>query len=152
MFSAAGLYYLAELVEEYTVAAKRIITVFIAFTCLIYILLLIFENFPLSMIFFGLLSQALHAIIMKNFPFVRFLSISFGGAVILLFVNHWMAFKYFSQHYYNFSEVLAFFTICLWIVPFALFVSLSANDNVLPTTMTNERTPLLSKYYFIYIL
>lgn len=120
------------------------ITVFIAFTSVIYVLLIFFENFPMSMIFCGLLSQALHAIIMKNFPFVKFMSISFGGAVILLFANHWMAFKYFSQNYYNFSEVLAFFTICLWIVPFALFVSLSANDNVLPTTVANERSPLLS--------
>ena len=32
------------------------------------------------------------------------------------------------------SQVLAYFTICLWLVPFALFVSLSANENTLPTT------------------
>lgn len=37
--------------------------------------------------------------------------------------------------------MLAYFTVCLWLVPFALFVSLGANDNVLP--MQNERTPLL---------
>lgn len=29
--------------------------------------------------------------------------------------------------------MIAYFTLCLWLVPFALFVSLSANDNVLPT-------------------
>ena len=33
---------------------------------------------------------------------------------------------------FNF-QVLAYFTICLWVVPFAFFVSLSANENVLPT-------------------
>lgn len=37
--------------------------------------------------------------------------------------------------------MLAYFTVCLWLVPFALFVSLGANDNVLP--MQNERQPLL---------
>ena len=36
-------------------------------------------------------------------------------------------------------QVLAFFTICLWLVPFALFVSLSANENVLPTTIERPR-------------
>ena len=37
---------------------------------------------------------------------------------------------------------MAYFTICMWLVPFAFFVSLSANENVLPTV--NERRPLLS--------
>ncbi len=37
---------------------------------------------------------------------------------------------------------MAYFTLCLWLVPFAFFVSLSANENVLPTTA--ERRPLLS--------
>lgn len=32
-------------------------------------------------------------------------------------------------------QVLAYFTFCLWIIPFAFFVSLSAGDNVLPSTM-----------------
>ena len=30
-------------------------------------------------------------------------------------------------------KVLGFFTVCLWLVPFAFFISLSANENVLPT-------------------
>ena len=37
---------------------------------------------------------------------------------------------------------MAYFTLCMWLVPFAFFVSLSANENVLPTV--NERRPLLS--------
>ena len=37
---------------------------------------------------------------------------------------------------------MAYFTLCLWLVPFAFFVSLSANENVLPTT--SERRPLLA--------
>lgn len=32
-------------------------------------------------------------------------------------------------------QVLAYFTICLWVIPFAFFVSLSAGENVLPSTM-----------------
>lgn len=33
---------------------------------------------------------------------------------------------------YLFSQILAIFFICVWIVPFAFFVSLSANENTLP--------------------
>lgn len=36
---------------------------------------------------------------------------------------------------------MAYFTVCLWIVPFAFFVSLSANDYTLPTQA--QQRPLL---------
>lgn len=139
---AAGLYYLAELVEEYTVAAKKVISVLILATTTIYVLFIFFDNLPWSMIWCGLFAQLCHGFIMKSFPYVQFTSISFIGACIMLIVNHWLAFSYFSSVWYQFSEILAYFTLCLWIVPFALFVSLSANDNVLPTV--NERSPLLN--------
>uniref|UniRef100_A0A7G3AS90 Protein TEX261 n=1 Tax=Lutzomyia longipalpis TaxID=7200 RepID=A0A7G3AS90_LUTLO len=139
---AAGLYYVAELVEEYTVIAKKIILMMIFSTAVIHIFLVIFDSFPWLMILCGLLAQGVHALIMKNFPYVQFLSFSFLGSVILLIINNYLAFTYFASHYYMLSEVIAYFTICLWLVPFALFVSLSANDNVLPTV--NERSHLLN--------
>ena len=37
---------------------------------------------------------------------------------------------------------MAYFTICMWLVPFSFFVSLSANENVLPTF--NETRPLMA--------
>ena len=65
----------------------------------------------------------------------------FFSASALVIINHYLAFNFFGEHYYPFSEVMAYFTMCLWLVPFAFFVSLSANENVLPTT--SERRPLL---------
>ncbi|XP_055620352.1 protein TEX261 isoform X1 [Toxorhynchites rutilus septentrionalis] len=138
---AAGLYYLAELVEEYTVIAKKIISWMVVVSVLLYVVFIFTERFSWTMLVCGLGAQVLHAVILKNFPFVKFLSPSFLGAVALLLVNHYLAFVYFQWQYHPFSEVMAYFTLCLWLVPFALFVSLSANDNVLPTS--NERTPLL---------
>lgn len=142
MISASGLYYLAELVEEYTVASRKIISTLIILTILIHVLLLIFDQLPWTMVLSGLAAHILHAFIIRDFPYVKFFSIPFIGAVILLFVNHYFAFSYFSSNYHPFSEVMAYFIICMWLVPFALFVSLSANDNVLPTTV-NENTSLL---------
>lgn len=40
-------------------------------------------------------------------------------------------------------QVLAYFTICLWIIPFSFFVSLSAGENVLPSTMQQGGESLL---------
>lgn len=91
--------------------------------------------------------------------FLKHFCLYIAGLVV---VNHYMAFQYFAQEYYPFSEVtsphiccfssflslfnpvtfvcdwcqvLAYFTICLWVIPFAFFVSLSAGENVLPSTM-----------------
>uniref|UniRef100_A0A8D8AVX7 Protein TEX261 n=1 Tax=Culex pipiens TaxID=7175 RepID=A0A8D8AVX7_CULPI len=139
---AAGLYYLAELVEEYTVTAKKVITWLVVSSVALYVVFIFTERFSWTMVLCGLGAQALHAAILKNFPYVKFMSPSFLGAIVLLLLNHYLAFIYFQQQYHPFAEVMAYFTLALWLVPFALFVSLSANDNVLPTS--NERTPLLS--------
>merc|ERR1712037_880107 len=80
-----------------------------------------------------------------SFPFFSVTSASFILSVIMVLVNHYLAFSHFGENYYPFSEVMAYFTICLWLVPFSFFVSLSANENVLPTMNTMERRPLLSQ-------
>lgn len=138
---AAGLYYLAELVEEYTVLSKKIILWMTFWTLGCYICFLLFEDLPLRMVVCGIVSQVAHLYILQTFPFVAVLSPAFISAIVLIFVNHYFAFQYFSSVYYSFSEVMAYFTLCLWLVPFALFVSLSANENVLPTVA--ETRPLL---------
>lgn len=43
-------------------------------------------------------------------------------------------------------KVLAYFTICLWVIPFAFFVSLSAGENVLPSTM-QQGDDVVSNYF-----
>ncbi|CAK1587580.1 unnamed protein product [Parnassius mnemosyne] len=141
MAIAAGLYYLAEVVEEYTVMAKYIISWMIIVTAAIHVGLIIFEDIPLHLNIMGLIQQLLHGALIRDFPVVKVTSVTFILAVANLVLHHYMAFMYFGNVYYSFSEVLAYFTLCLWVVPFALFVSLSANDYVLPTT--GEKQPLL---------
>lgn len=57
------------------------------------------------MIICGLCAQGMHAIIMTNFPYVEFLSFPFVGAIIMLLLNHYLAFEFFTQNYFSFSEV-----------------------------------------------
>lgn len=79
---------------------------------------------------------------------------------VLVLLNHYVWFKHFSHRqerayqrmssYYDlpddipsFTEIASYFGLCVWLVPFALFVSLSASDNVLPT-MGSEPSPSVS--------
>jgi len=32
----------------------------------------------------------------------------------------------------EFNEIASFFLVCVWLVPFGFFISMSANDNTLP--------------------
>lgn len=74
---AAGLYYISEIVEEYTEKAKKVIKVCTVFTIALYILLLIGENFSITIIACGLLAQLVHLAILRNFPNIKILSIEF---------------------------------------------------------------------------
>jgi len=38
-----------------------------------------------------------------------------------------------DEEHASFTEVASFFGLCVWLIPFALFVSLSASENVLPS-------------------
>jgi len=142
MAIAAGLYYLAELVEEYTSLTAKVIRWMIITTLITYVCLFLFENLPTSMIVCGVVAQIAHLALLARFPFFSVSSPAFLASMLMVLVNHYLAFSYFGSNYYPFSEVMAYFTICQWLVPFAFFVSLSANENVLPTMA--ERSPLMS--------
>ena len=66
--------------------------------------------------------------------------------IVLVLVNHFLWFRHFSSppsppsssiydrpEIPTFTEIASYFGICVWLVPFALFVSLSAGENVLPS-------------------
>ncbi|CAH1379356.1 hypothetical protein MTP99_003188 [Tenebrio molitor] len=144
---AAGLYYLAELVEEYSSIAKKCIWWTNTAVTVLYLLLWLFENFPTHMVGFGILAQISHFCILRHFPCVSLISLEFVAAVILLVLNHYFAFQYFAAVHYVFSEVVAYFVLWLWLVPFALFVSLSANDSVLPTITEQSDADVVSNYF-----
>jgi hypothetical protein len=79
---------------------------------------------------------------------------------VLVLINHYVWFRHFSNlqtrayqrsSYYErpdvptFTMIASYFGLCVWLVPFALFVSLSAGDNVLPTMGTEPARGLDGK-------
>ncbi|KAH8676141.1 transmembrane adaptor Erv26 [Xylariales sp. PMI_506] len=151
---ASGLYYLSELVEEHTVFAKRLLTRLIYAIIVLQTILWLIDGFPFGLTVMSIVSHVIYLGNMRRFPFVRLSDPLFIVSCVLVLVNHYFWFRHFSaaqQRSYSrmtniydqpnvpsFTEVASYFGICVWLIPFSLFVSLSASDNVLPTIGTEE--------------
>ena len=152
--TASGLYYLSELVEEHTVFARKLLSRLIYSIIGVQVLLVIFDRFPVWLSVLSILSHLVYASNLRRFPIVKLSDPLFILSCILVLLNHWLWFRHFSkplppsrrtennwrQPYQvnyedmpTFSEVASYFGLCVWLVPFALFVSLSAGENVLPS-------------------
>lgn len=155
-YLASGLYYLSELVEEHTVIARRILTRLIYSIIIIQALLFLIDGFPFFLSALSIFSHIVYASNLRRFPIVKLSDPLFILSCILVGLNHWLWFRHFSkplpasssssgtwrqpytqvgsvENMPTFTEVASYFGLCVWLVPFALFVSLSAGDNVLPS-------------------
>ncbi|XP_077034025.1 protein TEX261 isoform X1 [Agelaius phoeniceus] len=74
---AAGLYYLAELIEEYTVATRRIIKSMIWFSSAVHLGLFLFEHFPAFLVATGLFSNLVYLGLLQSFPCIVLTSSNF---------------------------------------------------------------------------
>jgi len=114
-------------------------------------LLYVTDSFPLLQTTFSIIC---HIVYLQNFsnhwPLISLSSASFLASCALAIANHFLWFMHFSrlardarQSYRyrglvsnapGFTDIATFFGICVWLVPLFLFLSLSANDNALPTS------------------
>lgn len=151
---ASGLYYLSELVEEHTVLSKKLLSRLIYTVIAIQFLLAAIDRFPLALSAFSIASHVIYSLNLRRFPVVKLTDPIFLASCVLVLVNHYLWFTHFSvtsapTHHSNgrysyldppsskdvpsFTEIASFFGLEVWFVPFALFVSLSAGENVLPS-------------------
>ena len=107
---AARLYYLAELIEEYTVATSRIIEYRVWFSTAVLIGLYVFERFPTYMIGVGLfLAYLVYFGLLQTFPFIMLTSPNFILSCGLVVVNHYLAFQFFCRGILSFLRGPALF-------------------------------------------
>lgn len=151
---ASGLYYLSELVEEHSVLSAKVLQRMIYTIIAIQILLCAVDSFPWHLTLLGVVSHVTYASNLRHFPIVKLADPLFIASCALVLLNHWFWFRWFSDPHafapkrstrssdrysgynYNqptFTEIASYFGVCVWLVPFALFVSLSASENVLPS-------------------
>ncbi|KAF3034677.1 erv26 super protein [Didymella heteroderae] len=159
---ASGLYYLSELVEEHTVFAKKLLTRLIYGVIAIQTLLLLVDGFPIGLSALSIASHVIYAQNLRRFPIVKLTDPLFLLSCVLVIANHYLWFRHFSapstsaNKYANypydrpdiptFTEIASYFGLCVWLVPFALFVSLSAGENVLPSMGSEYATGEGSSY------
>ncbi|KAF2810380.1 DUF396-domain-containing protein [Mytilinidion resinicola] len=145
---ASGLYYLSELVEEHTVLAKKLLTNMIYGIMGLQLLLLVVDRFPFFLSALSIVSHGVYAQNLRRFPIVKLSDPLFLVSCALVIINHYLWFLHFSSppsrpppsYPYgrdisapSFTEIASYFGLCVWLVPFALFVSLSAGENILPS-------------------
>ena len=109
------------------------------------------DRLPLLQTLFSIIC---HLVYLQNFsntwPLISLTSITFLASCVLVIADHFAWFFYFAKmtndaqrwrmnrgiaaNTHSFKEIASFFGICVWFIPLYLFLSLSANDNALPTT------------------
>lgn len=149
---ASGLYFISEQVEEHTVLTKRLLTQIIYAIITIHVLLMLVDGFPMKTTLFSIGANMVYLQNLKRFPYISLTSGIFILSCISVVLNHFMWFRFFTDSsippyaiyrsnpdyqgpvHPPFAQVSSFLGLCVWLVPFALFISLSASDNVLPTS------------------
>jgi hypothetical protein len=146
---AAGLYYFSEIIEENLQLTKRFLHRAIIAVSAVLALLVVSDGFPLKLTLFSLCSNYVYSRNLKKFPNIQLSDPTFLATCILAFINHYLWFNHFNNpyiptiderlnpdfklpYYPSFTEIASFFGICVWMIPFALFISISSNENGLP--------------------
>ncbi|KAI9452583.1 DUF396-domain-containing protein [Russula earlei] len=160
---ASGLLWVSELIEEHTKLAKVVGKKCIYAIISMHVLLAFTDGLPPYKIAFSILC---HVVYLQNFsdawPVISLTSRSFIASCILVVTDHFMWFFHFARLTHEarqaahqayrggpvvkpptFGDMATFFGICVWLTPLFLFLSLSANDNTLPTsdTVTSPSAP-----------
>jgi hypothetical protein len=135
----------------------------------LHVLLLYTDSLPALPIFFSIVC---HLIYLSNFtsswPVISLSSPRFLASCLVVIADHFTWFFHFAnkaneakrrspnrysyggnqkgrmEGEHGFMDVAAFFGICVWAAPLFLFLSLSANDNALPSS---KFWPVLNKQY-----
>ncbi len=150
---ACGLYFIADWIEENTAFAKRIIQTLLLSILIIHIIMLA-ERISFKRVLFSMACHIWYATMLIDYPYINLAGVFFIGSVILSVANHFVWFFYFTHTHHLLLELTAFFGVAVWMVPLSFFISLSANDNVLPLQTGNENshaayTPVYANERFI---
>ncbi|KAL3230972.1 Protein SVP26 [Nakaseomyces bracarensis] len=158
---ASGLYYISEIVEEYSEPTRRFLNRAIYVIIATLVLLWALDGLPLKLVALSIVSHIVYKQNLVRFPIISLASPTFISSCILVVLNHYLWFRYFNhieippQFAYDpnymprkrasFAEVASFFALCVWFIPFALFVSLSAGDYLLATSTRDAALQKMDK-------
>eukprot|EP01059_Diplonema_ambulator_P007635 TRINITY_DN17119_c0_g1_i1.p1 TRINITY_DN17119_c0_g1~~TRINITY_DN17119_c0_g1_i1.p1 ORF type:complete len:216 (+),score=58.35 TRINITY_DN17119_c0_g1_i1:33-650(+) len=132
---ASGLYYAAELAEENTVMARKVLKYWIVAVCVVHVLLWLVDGMPFWQCFWGLAANAAYSTLLHEYPFVKFFAPPAIASILLFCIDTCQWYLYFIDDGtpgYSVSMIIGFFGTMVWPVPFGFFVTLSLSDQGLP--------------------
>lgn len=128
---ACGLYYLAELCEEYVMTTKRLIGYTIQAELLLH-LLLFADRLPPAALAVGIAAHLSYLRLLKPFPYIQLTSGSTLASIGLLLGSTFMWTKHYMATYYTVEYIAAFLLLTTFLVPFAFFLGMSGDYTTLP--------------------
>jgi len=129
---ATGLVYIAELAEEYTKKTKKFLSIATKATVALNAILYLVDGMPLIGAVAGIAAQVSYTQLLRDFPFVPLDSPKFIMSAVMLIVNHFVWMEHFLQTTHSMEWIVSFFFIVVWLVPFALMMSIASTDSMLP--------------------
>ncbi|KAI9468353.1 erv26 super protein [Coemansia sp. RSA 989] len=131
---ACGLYVVSEWVEEYPRQTRRLIR-YAVWTVDVLLVLTLLDGLSIWRIALTIGANHIYALNLARFPLVHLSSMTFVGSCVLAVSTHFLWFAFFVQNLrYPFEQVCSFMFFGVWLVPLALFVSLTPADSSLPSS------------------
>lgn len=128
---ACGLYYLAELCEEYVMTTKRLLGHTIRAELLLHLLLFADQLPPLALAA-GIAAHLSYLRLLKPFPYIQLTSGGTLASIGLLLASTFLWVKHYMVSYYTVEYIAAFLLLTTFLVPFAFFLGMSGDYTTLP--------------------
>ncbi|KAI5185983.1 hypothetical protein NEHOM01_1206 [Nematocida homosporus] len=124
------LYKAIHYIEEYPARAKEKIRYLVYAVCALHVLLFL-RGFGILMIGFSIICQLLFFNLLNDYPNIETSGAGFISAVAATFINHMVFLSAMLRNKTGILEIFFYFFVIVWTVPFAFFLSLTANDDVI---------------------
>lgn len=128
---ATGLYYLAELIEEFTITTKKLITLAVKAELALHALLLI-DRLPVLCLGLGVASHLCYNRLLARFPYISLTSQDALLSMVGLVASTAAWGNHFWKRHYTVEYIVAFLVVTTWLVPFIYFLSMAGDQAVLP--------------------
>lgn len=131
-FAGLGLYKAVEYIEDKTYAAKKKIEQIIITIAILHLFLL-FRGVNFFLILYSLSIQGTFYTLLESYPNINPGNPTFILGSVMSLGNHFFILRAMILGKHYIIETLFSFVVFVWATPFCFFLSLSANDEALPT-------------------
>lgn len=122
---SCGLFYLAELADDYASYTLKMIKTFTLVTVALHVLFLLTGALPIIEGGVGLIAHLVYATLLKTYPYCSITDVRAIGSVALCVLSHVLYYKFIKGAATDFFYFIGFFSLFVWLVPLTLFVTIN---------------------------